>query len=180
MGIHLAAAVALYADIRIRMARLAGLQVPPRFRSMIRIPVIDLRGACLPMRFDAHAPLRPRLAVAVRAETRLVAAVAVLWVVRRLDRMGRNKIGPVSLGHVLPSPRGTPLQIGRDPSALVTVYAEGLLMAVGAIISRLLRQQPVLFHEKGTMIAHHVRPAMAVLTLIRLAILIFPVVSPCE
>jgi hypothetical protein len=42
MGAHLPAAVALDADIRIRVARLAGLQVPPRFGSVIRIPVKDL------------------------------------------------------------------------------------------------------------------------------------------
>ena len=42
MGIHPPAAVARDADIRIRVARLAGLQVPPRFGSMIRIPDKDL------------------------------------------------------------------------------------------------------------------------------------------
>jgi hypothetical protein len=95
MGIRLAAAVALHADIRIRMARLARLQVPPRFRGMIRVPVIDLRGARLAMRFDAHAPLRACLAVAVGTEIRLVAAIAVLGIVRRLDRVDGNEIGPM-------------------------------------------------------------------------------------
>jgi hypothetical protein len=49
MGIDLPAAVALDADIRIRMARLAGLQVSPRFSCMIRIPVKDLCSDGLPM-----------------------------------------------------------------------------------------------------------------------------------
>jgi len=35
MGIHLPAAVALDADIRIRMTRFAGLQVPARFGRVI-------------------------------------------------------------------------------------------------------------------------------------------------
>jgi hypothetical protein len=129
------------------------------------------------MRFDAHAPLRPDLAVAVLAKIRLVAAIAILRVVRRLDRMDRNKIGPVRLGHVLPSSREAPPQIGLDAPAFVAVQAEGLLMAVRAVVPRLLRQQPVLLHEKGPVIAHHALPAMAVLTFIKLAILIIPVVS---
>jgi hypothetical protein len=43
MGIHLPAAVALDANIRLRVARLAGLQVPAHFGRVIRIPVKYLR-----------------------------------------------------------------------------------------------------------------------------------------
>jgi hypothetical protein len=147
---------------------------------MIRIPVIDLRVARLAMGLDVHAPLLSDLAVAVRTETRLVAAIAVLRVVRGLDGMDRDKIGAMRLWHVLPSSRRTPLQIGRDPAALVTVDTEGLLMAVGAVIARLLRQQSVLLDEEGTMIAHHAGSAMAIVAFIRRAILIIPVVGPGE
>ncbi|MEK6535258.1 MAG: hypothetical protein AABZ40_06325 [Thermodesulfobacteriota bacterium] len=180
MGIDLPAAVALYADIRIRVARLAGLQVPPRFSRMIRIPVKDLRGDGLAMGFDAHAPFRPCLAVAVRAEIRLVAAIAILGIVRRLDRMDGNKIGPVRLGHVLPSPRRTPLQIGFDAPALVTVDTEGLLMAIGAVVPRPLGKQLVLLHKESPVIAHHTRPAMAIFAFISFVAFEVPVVSPGE
>jgi hypothetical protein len=132
------------------------------------------------MGFDAHAPLLSDLAVAVRTETRLVAAIAVLGVVRGLDGMDGNKIGPMRLGHVLASPRRTPLQIGRDPPALVTVDTERLIMAVGAVIARLLRQQSVLLDEEGAMIAHHTRSTMTILAFIRLGVFIFPVVGPGE
>jgi hypothetical protein len=49
MGIHLPTAVALDTDIRIRMTRFAGLQVPSRFGRVIQIPVIYLRGASRPV-----------------------------------------------------------------------------------------------------------------------------------
>jgi hypothetical protein len=180
MGIHLPAAVALDADIRIRVARLAGLQVPPRFSRMIRIPVVDLRGTGLPMGFDVHAAFIPYLRVAVLTETRLVAAIAVPGVVRRLDRMDGNKIGAVRLGHELPSARRTPLQIGFDSPAFVAVDTEGLLMTIRAIIPCLLGQQPVLRDKKVAVIAHHAGAAVAVLTIIKLGIFVFSVVGPGE
>ena len=102
MRIHLAGAMALNAHIRVGVAGLAGLQVPPHLRRMIRIPVVDLRRARLPVRFDVHASLLPDPAMAVRTETRLVAAIAVLGVIRRLDGMCGDKIGPMRFGHVLP------------------------------------------------------------------------------
>jgi len=132
------------------------------------------------MRLDVHAPLLSDLAVAVRTKTRLVATIAVLGVIRGLDGMDGDKVGPVRLGHVLPSSRRTPLQIGRDPPALMTVDTERLLMAVGAVIARLLRQQSVLLDEEGAMIAHHAGSAMAIFAFIRRAILIIPVVGPGE
>jgi hypothetical protein len=62
----------------------------------------------------------------------------------------------------------------------VAVDAEGLLMAIRAVVPGPLGKQPVLLHEKGPVIAHDALPAMAVLAFINLAVLIFPVVSPCE
>jgi len=69
-----------------------------------------------------------------------VAAIAILGIARSLHGMGRDKIGPMRLGHVLPASRRTSLQIGGDAAAFVTIQAEGLLMAVGAIVPRPLRQ----------------------------------------
>lgn len=180
MGIHLPAAVALYADIRIRVARLAGLQVPPYFNRMIRVPVKDLRGTRLPMGFDAHAALIPCPAVAVRAEIRLVAAIAILRIVRRLDRMDGDKIGAMRLRHELPSSRRAPLQIGLDTPAFVAVDAERLLMAIRAVVPRLLGQQLVLLHKKSAVVAHHTRPAMAISAFISFAAFEVPVVGPGE
>jgi hypothetical protein len=124
MGIHLAAPVAPDAHIRIRMARFAGLQIPPRFRPMIRIPGVALGGAGRPVRFDLHAPFLPYFAVAVGAETRLVAPITGLRIVRRLDGMDRDKIGPVRSGQEFSLPRGTPTQIRFDASAGMTIQAE--------------------------------------------------------
>jgi hypothetical protein len=104
MGILLAGAVTLDAHIGVRMAGLARLQIPPRFRGMIRIPVIYLRiGARLAVGFDFHVALCSVLSVAVRTEFRLMAAIAALGVIRCLDGMDGDKIGPMRPGHVLPS-----------------------------------------------------------------------------
>jgi hypothetical protein len=146
---------------------------------VIRIPIVDLRVTRLAVRFDIHAALL-RFTVAVRAESRLVAAIAVLGIVRRLDGMDRDEIGPVRPGHKFPSPRKTPGQIRFDHPTLMAVQTEGLLMAIVAIVARLLGQQAVLLDEKGAVVAHHTGSAMAVLTLIKLAVFIFPVVGPGE
>jgi len=104
MGILLAGAVTLDAHIGVGMTGLARLQIPPHFRSMIRIPVIYLRaGARLAVGFDFHVALVPLLGMAVRTEFRLMAAIAVLGIIRRLDGMDGDKIGPMRPGHILPS-----------------------------------------------------------------------------
>jgi len=181
MGILLARAMALHADIGIRMAALAGLQIPAHLRRMIRIPAVDLRaGPRRTVGFDPHAPLLPRLAVAVRTEIRLVAAAAGLGVVRRLYRMDRNEIRPVRPGHGLPSAGQAPGQIGIDVTPLVAVGTEGLLMAIRAIAAPLLGQQSMLFHKKGAVVAHHPGAAVAVLTFIKLRVSIVSVVGPGE
>jgi hypothetical protein len=110
MGISPAAIMTFYTHIRLRMARLAGLEIPPSLRSMIRIPVIDLgTAACLAVGFDLHAALLAQFGVTVRAGFRIMAAVAVLGITRRLHGMGRDEIGPVRLGHVVTLARRTPL-----------------------------------------------------------------------
>jgi hypothetical protein len=104
MGILLAGTVTLDAHVRVGMTGLARLQIPPRFRSMIGIPVIYLRaGACLAVGFDLHVALVLLLGMAVRTEFRLMAAIAALRVIRRFDGMDGDKIRPVRPGHVLPS-----------------------------------------------------------------------------
>jgi len=94
--------------------------------------------------------------------------------------MGGDEVGPVRLWFVLPSSRRAPLQIGRDPAPLVTIDAEGLLMAIRAVASRLLGKQPVLLHKKGPVIAHHAGSAMAISAFLRFVILIVSVVGPGE
>ena len=181
MGILLAGAVALDAHIGVGMTGLARLQIPPHLRGMIRIPVIDLRaGACLAVGFDFHVALVPLFGMAVRTEFRLMAAIAVLWVVRRLDGMDGDKIGPMRPGHILPSRRRTPRQIRFDAPALVAIDTKGLLMAIRTIIASLLGQQSVLRHEKRTVIAHDAGTGMAIPTLIGLVVFEAPVVGPGE
>jgi len=133
-------------------------------------------------RLDAHAgPVPLDLpAVAVRAECRLMAAVAVLWIACRLDGMDGDEIGPMRFRHVLASPREAFLQIGLDAPAVVTVEAEGLLVAIGAVAGGLQRQQPVLAQEKGAVIVRHAGPAMAVPAVLQLGVLVFPVIRRGE
>jgi hypothetical protein len=177
----LAGAVALHTHIRLRMARLAGLQIPPRLRRVIRIPVVELRiGARLTVGLDLHVPLLTVLGMAIRTEFRLVAAIAVLRIPRRLHRMYRNKIGPVRAGLVFAPSRQTPRQIGLDPPTLMAIQAERLLVAFRAIVPRPLRQQPVLLHKKNAMIVNHSRTAVAILTRIKRGPLEPPVIRPGE
>lgn len=134
------------------------------------------------MRFDAHAtPVPLNLpVVAIRAETRLVAAIAVPGVIRRLYGVNGDEIGPMRLRHVLPSPREALLHIWLEAPALVTVEAEGLLVAIRAVAGGLLRQLSVLVHEKGAVVVHHAGSAMAVPAIIRLGAPVFLVVGPGE
>src|SRR3989304_2408120 len=89
---------------------------PAPSRGSTRIQFVKLRASCLAMGAYVHVPLLPRPAVAVGAETRLVAAIAVLGVVRRLYGMDGDKVGPMRLRHVLAPPRAAFLQIGLDPA----------------------------------------------------------------
>ena len=84
------------------MASLAGLQVPPRFRCMICSKYKSLGIPYRLVRFDLHAALVPYLVMAVRAETRLVAAIAGLrTTILRLYRMDGDKVGPMRRRHGL-------------------------------------------------------------------------------
>jgi len=132
--------------------------------------------------FDAHAaPVPLNLpVVAVRAETRLVAAIAVPGIVRRLYGMNGDEIGPMRVRHVLPSPREALPQIGLEAPALVTVEAVGLLMAIRAVAAGLYRELFVLVHEKGAVIVHHAGPAVAVPAILQLGAPVFLVVGPGE
>ncbi len=69
-------------------------------------------------------------------------------------------------------------QIGFDVPAFVAVETERLLMAIGAIASRLLRQQSVFLDEKGAVIARYAGSAMAVPAFLERGVLVFPVVGP--
>ena len=134
--------VTLRTNHRIRMASLAGLQVPPRFRRVIRSEYESLGIPDRLVRFDAHAALVPYLVVmAIRAEPRLVAAIAALrTIILCFYRMDRDEVGPMRRRHGLPGSRQTFPQVGFDVPAFVAVETERLLMAIGAIVSPLLRQ----------------------------------------
>ncbi len=72
-------AVALDAHIGIRMAALAGLQVPPCLGAVIGIPVKDLCRPGRPVRFNAHIPLRKLgVGMAGGAEPRLMTPITAL------------------------------------------------------------------------------------------------------
>jgi len=123
------------------MAPLAGLQVPPRFRCMVGGKYKSLGIPNRLVRFDFHTALVPDLAMAVRAETRFVAAIATLRTATLcLYRVDGDKAGPMRRGHGFPCSRQAFPQIWFDIPAFVAIEAERLLMAVGAIVSRLLRQ----------------------------------------
>jgi hypothetical protein len=132
--------------------------------------------------FEAHSgPVPLNLpVVAVRAEFRLVAAIAGLEVIRRLYGMNGDKIGPMRLRHGLPSPREAFPQIGLDVPAVVTVEAEGLLVAISAVVGRLLRQQPVLLHEKGAVIVRYAGIAVAFPAILQRGVIVIPVACPGE
>ena len=68
MRIHFPAGMASYAHVSVRMARLAGLQVPARFSGVFRSEDIILRVARHEVRFDLHAARLLYLTVAVLAE----------------------------------------------------------------------------------------------------------------
>jgi hypothetical protein len=128
--------------------------------------------------FDAHAPLVRYLVVAIRAEILLVAAIAVLGVILRLDGMDGDKVGPMRCGHGLTFSRQTLLQVGFDIPASVAVETEGLLVTVQAIGGGSFRQQSVL--SGPAMIVHFAGAAMTVPTGVQLAGIVFLVVGPGE
>jgi hypothetical protein len=130
--------------------------------------------------FDFHIALCSVLSVAVRTEFRLMATIAALRVIRRLDGMDGDKIGSMRPGHVLPSRRRAPRQIRFDAPALVAIDTKGLLMTIRTIAARLLGQQSVLRHEKRAVIAHDTGAAVAIPTFIRLVAFEVPVVGPGE
>ena len=161
------------------MASLARLKVSPRFCRMIRSKYKSLGIPYGLVRFDVQAPLVPNIAMAVRAETRLVAAIAsLLTITLRLYRVDRDKAGPMRLRHGLPCSRQALPQIGFDIPAFVAVETERLLMAIGAVAPRLLCQQSVFFDEKGAVIARYAGSAMAVPAFPEPGAPVFPVVGP--
>jgi hypothetical protein len=81
------------------------------------------------------------------------------------------------LRHGLPDSRQTLPQIGVDVSALVTVETKRLVMAIGAIASRFLRQQAVFPGEKRAVIACHAGSTMAIPAFLQCSVPVFPVVD---
>jgi hypothetical protein len=92
--------------------------------------------------------------------------------------MDGDKIGAMRLGHILPLGRQTLLQIRFNASAFVAIQTEGLLMAIRAIVPRLLGQQPVFFHKEITVIGYHASAAVTIPAVTKRDILEFSVVGP--
>ncbi len=116
--------VTLRTHCRIGMASLAGLQVPPGFRCMIGSIYKPLRVTYRHVRFDFHAALVRYLAVAVRAITRLMAAITALGVRRRFYGMDGDKVGTVRRGHGLTPPRQAFLGLRFNRAAFMAIEAE--------------------------------------------------------
>ncbi len=169
--------VAPYANIRVGVAGFAGLEISPCFCGMIERPVINLCGAGRAVGFDTQPAFVHRLVVAVLAEFRLMATFAALRIIHGLYGVGGNEIRPVAPGHVLPSARYPPLQIRFDGPAFVAVEAEGLLMAIRAIVPRLIRQQAMLFDKKRPVIVDHAHSVVAIPAFLKLGVSVFPMVG---
>lgn len=122
VGTYSAAAMALYAYITLRMAALAGLQVPAGFRGMFAVPHPVLGVAAFHVRLDAHAPFRVTIMAGV-AELLVMAPVAGLRVVESLDRVDGHEVAAMALRDVVAAEIAD-RQVGIDPASLVTVEAE--------------------------------------------------------
>ena len=106
------------------MASLAGLQIPPGFRGMIGGIYKPLRVTYRHMGFDAQAaPVRYAF-VAVRAITRLMAAITALGVCRRFHGMDGDKVGAMRRRHGFTAARQAFLVIRLNRAALVAIEAE--------------------------------------------------------
>jgi hypothetical protein len=92
--------------------------------------------------------------------------------------MDRDKIGAMRLGHILTFGRQTLLQIRFNASTFVAIQTEGLLMAIRAIVPRLLGQQPMFFHKEITMIGYYANAAVTNRAVTNCYILEFSVVGP--
>lgn len=152
VGTGLAAGVTLDTDIPFRMAGLAGLEVAPCFGRML----MQSRGVPLAVRTEHQVRLDPQLSfgeaiVAGGAELLVVTAVASLRVVLGLNWVNGNEVAPVALGHIV-APEGVRRQIGVDPSTLVAIETERLLVALGTVVGRLLDKRPVVLEPVTAMI----------------------------
>ena len=83
---------------------------------------------------DPHAPFREPV-MAGGAVFLVMAAVAGLRIVQRLDGMDVDKIAAVTLGYIVPTEGGHG-KVRVDAAPLVAVEAEGLIVALGAVVVR--------------------------------------------
>jgi hypothetical protein len=94
--------------------------------------------------------------------------------------MDGDEIGPMRLRHVLPSPREALPHIDLEVPAIVTVEAEGLLVAIRAVAGGLSCQVFVLVQEKGAVVVHDAGSAVALPAILRRGGPVFLVVGPGE
>ncbi len=143
MRSDLAAAVALYADVPFRMARLAGLKISARLRGMFS----EHSGVLLPVHTQHHMRLDPQralgeAAVAVIAVFCFMAAIARLRIVLGLDRMHTDEVAAVALRLIVAAIVALARRCTIAPT-LVTVKAPVLLMTLAAVAPCPARQDAV-------------------------------------
>lgn len=151
MRTDLSAAVALDADISIRMTGLAGLEVSPCFVSVVHRPVPLPDITQLLVRFNLQGALW-KAAVAGCAELLgIMATVTGTRVILCLDRMDLPEVCPVGFRHIVGS-GGRGMQIPVNPASCVTVKAEGLLVTVLTVVRTFFCVQPVLLGPETAMV----------------------------
>lgn len=141
--------VTSHADVPVRMAGLAGLQIPSSLGGMVS-KERSLGTNPHKMGFDSHAAPRES-AMAVVAVGRLMTAVAALGVIQGLDRVDAQEVRAVVLGDVV-ALEGTSGQVPLNAAAGVAVETPGLGVALGAVAARLARQNPVTTHPVAVMV----------------------------
>lgn len=149
MRVCLSAGMALNTHIPVRMAGLAGLQIPSSLGGMVS-KERTLGTNPHKMGFDSHAAPRES-AMAVVAVGRLMTAVAALGVIQGLDRVDAQEVRAVALGNIV-ALEGARGQIPLDAPAGVAVETPGLGVALGAIASSLARQNPVTAYPVAVMV----------------------------
>jgi hypothetical protein len=131
--VRLALRVALDTYISLGVTCLAGLEVP----SCLDCVFMDSRsvtltiGAKHQVRFDPQTSFREAV-VALRAVFLIMAAIAALRIIQRLDRMDIDKITPMAFGNVIPA-EGFSGKIRVYSASLMTVETERLIMALDTI-----------------------------------------------
>ena len=139
-----ASGVALNADVPLGVAGLAGLQVPACFDGVLS----DAEGIRLVIgpqhrvRLDAQGALGESFVAGIAKGNRVVAAIAVLRIVLRLDRVDADPVAAMGLRFIVAAELALRQITTRAPT-IVAVKAPLLIVALGAVVAGLAGQHPV-------------------------------------